>query len=61
MATSVDVPGLVAEGATVQELQAKLDILIPELLELNGSHIGGFQEVPMVIRSERTSMVRVPV
>lgn len=36
VASSDDVPGLVAEDATRQGLVEKLRILIPELLELNG-------------------------
>jgi hypothetical protein len=37
VATSDDVPGLVAEAATPVELLSKLEMLIPELLELNGN------------------------
>lgn len=36
VATSDDVPGLVAEAATPEELQEKLRALVPELLDLNG-------------------------
>jgi hypothetical protein len=35
VATSDDVPGLIAEAATPAELYKRLDVLIPELLELN--------------------------
>ncbi|HLH77613.1 MAG TPA: DUF1902 domain-containing protein [Candidatus Binataceae bacterium] len=35
VAESEQVPGLVAEAATPRELEAKLGILVPELLELN--------------------------
>ena len=35
VAESEDVPGLVAEASTPEELKDKLTILIPELLELN--------------------------
>ena len=41
VATSDDVPGLVAEAATPAELQAKLKVLVPELLELNSHLVGG--------------------
>lgn len=34
--TSDDVPGLVGEAGTLERLSAKLEVLIPELLELNG-------------------------
>jgi len=36
VAESDDVPGLVSEAATPQALTAKLRVLVPELLELNG-------------------------
>ena len=35
VAESEDVPGLVAEGSTPEELEEKLKVLIPELLKLN--------------------------
>jgi predicted RNase H-like HicB family nuclease len=35
VATSGDVPGLAAEAATLDELSAKLDDMVPELLQLN--------------------------
>ena len=37
VAESEDVPGLVAEAESPNALAAKLRILIPELLELNGT------------------------
>ncbi|MEQ8282974.1 MAG: DUF1902 domain-containing protein [Parvibaculum sp.] len=30
-----DIPGLAAEGATVEELEAKLRVIVPELASLN--------------------------
>ncbi|MEZ4528792.1 MAG: DUF1902 domain-containing protein [Desulfobacterales bacterium] len=36
VATSSDVPGLVTEADTSEQLIEKLKVLIPELLELNG-------------------------
>jgi predicted RNase H-like HicB family nuclease len=36
VATSKDVPGLVAEAATTEELEQKLQVMIPELLKANG-------------------------
>ena len=36
VAESEDVPGLVAEAPTPNELMAKLQVLVPEPLELNG-------------------------
>ena len=65
VATSGDVPGLVAEGATFQELQQKVAVLIPELLELN-SHSNPddeyeqfCDEVPVVMMSEQVTKVRL--
>jgi predicted RNase H-like HicB family nuclease len=38
VAESDDVPGLVTEAGSIDELISKLRILIPELLEENGRH-----------------------
>ncbi len=61
VATSENVPGLVAEAATIDDLEAKLAVLIPELLALNGEHSSDSvgHEVPMILTSQRTSKVRV--
>ena len=65
VATSSDVPGLVAEGATFQELQAKLSVLIPELLELNRdlSSVDGAEpypeEMPLVLMAEQVTKIRL--
>ncbi|MBK6636165.1 MAG: DUF1902 domain-containing protein [Rhodocyclaceae bacterium] len=34
-----NVPGLVAEAATLDEMGKKLDVLVPEMLEENGFHV----------------------
>ena len=36
VATSDDVPGLVTESETLEALQSKVQIMVPELLEANG-------------------------
>jgi predicted RNase H-like HicB family nuclease len=36
VATSDDVPGLVTEAETLEELITKLHVMVPEMLELNG-------------------------
>lgn len=36
VATSDDVPGLVTESDTLEALQSKVQIMVPELLEVNG-------------------------
>ena len=51
VATSDDVPGLVAEADTTEALLAKLHILIPELLEANGYPDGG--SVPFELFTRR--------
>ena len=67
VATSDDVPGLVAEAATPSALQEKLNVLIPELLELNGVLIAGTQnaaagshvDISVVLRYEQVTTLRV--
>ncbi|MDP2804567.1 MAG: DUF1902 domain-containing protein [Gallionellaceae bacterium] len=51
VATSDDVPGLVAEAETEEALLAKLHILIPELLDANGYPDG--EDVPFELFSRR--------
>lgn len=43
-----DVPGLATEAATVEELLAKLKVMVPELLDCNGElqDSDGIREVP---------------
>ena len=36
VATSDDVPGLVAEAESLDALSEKLEVLVPELLDVNG-------------------------
>lgn len=36
VASSDDVPGLITEAASIEELMHKLSVLVPELLNLNG-------------------------
>ncbi len=62
VATSDDVPGLVAEAATPAELKMKLDVLVPELLELNGAlGQGEVREIPMYVVHEQISKIRIGV
>lgn len=56
VATSDDVPGLVAEADTTEALLAKLRTLIPELLEANG-YPDGNEEVPFELFSRRFDVV----
>lgn len=57
VATSDDVPGLVTEAETSEELIRKLRGLIPELLEVNG--LRKYNEIPFHLISERTDMIKV--
>ncbi len=58
-ATSEDVPGLVAEADTVDDLTREVKLLVPDLLELNCG-LRGPVEVSVVITSRREERVRVP-
>ena len=51
VATSDDVPGLATEAETVESLIEKLKVMIPELLEANGSPIS--DEMPFEILTRR--------
>ena len=51
VATSDDVPGLATEAETVESLIEKLKVMIPELLEANGSPIT--DEMPFEILTRR--------
>jgi len=52
VAESEDVPGLVAEAESPNALAAKLRVLIPELLELNGVLRPGGEPVQFTVRYE---------
>ena len=55
VATSDDVPGLVTEDATMEELVTKLKTIIPEPLEANNVEIGW--EVPFEVMTRRFEIV----
>jgi len=59
VATSDDVPGLATEAETVEALEAKLKVMIPELLELNGIDLGVKGEVPMNLIATRRENIRL--
>lgn len=54
-ASSDDIPGLATEAPTLDLLVAKLKVLIPELLEANGSN-GPDDEIPFELISTLTSV-----
>ena len=55
VATSEDVPGLVTEATTAEELEKKLQVMIPELLKANGKQCSRLG-VPIHLRTERNFM-----
>ena len=60
VATSEDVPGLVTEAETTDELVRKLHIMIPELLEDDPVVTGGeAREIPLYVIAECFSKVRL--
>lgn len=61
VAESDDVPGLVAEAATPAELEAKLKLLIPELLELNVPSSGKGRGAEIVARFEHEARIDLAV
>jgi hypothetical protein len=58
-ATSEDMPGLVAESATVEQLRDKVLIMVPELLELSGARFG-LAEIPIHFLTEQLARVANP-
>ena len=59
VAESDDVIGLVAEAATIEALIAKLRVLIPELLELNGQIEAGVFDVPIEVLARYEDRLRL--
>lgn len=54
VATSDDVPGLATEAETLEALSAKLEIMVPELLDANGCQDG--PEVPFELLARKFSV-----
>lgn len=54
VATSDDVPGLATEAETLEALTAKLERMVPELLDANGVTAGA--EVPFELLARRFSV-----
>ena len=52
IATSEDIPGLVTEASTLEELSENLRIVIPELLKEN-SHLIKRKNSPIVLNASR--------
>ena len=59
VATSDDVPGLATEADTLEQLSTKLEVMVPELLDANGSLEG--PEVPFELLARKLSVIhRLP-
>jgi predicted RNase H-like HicB family nuclease len=59
VATSDDLPGLVTEAETVEALQKKLAIMVPELLEANGTLDAEVREIPLNLIAHREAMISI--
>jgi predicted RNase H-like HicB family nuclease len=61
-ASSEDVPGLATEASSLEDLEQKLMIMVPELLELNQVISGDSgQEISIDLISQRISKILVNV
>jgi len=59
VAVSEDVPGLVTEADTMEQLVEKLKVLIPELFEANGQFPRGESfDIPMHVISKREELIK---
>ena len=58
VASSEDVPGLITEAETFEDLQRKLAVIIPELLEANGV-LGDskIKEIPINLVAHREQLI----
>jgi predicted RNase H-like HicB family nuclease len=60
VATSDDVPGLITEADTLEELQKKLVVMIPELLEANGIlPQSDIREIPLNLIAHREQLISI--
>jgi predicted RNase H-like HicB family nuclease len=58
VASSEDVPGLVTEADTLEDLQKKLAVMIPELLEANGVLAdSNITEIPLNLVAHREQLI----
>jgi predicted RNase H-like HicB family nuclease len=60
VAQSDDVPGLATEADTLDALDTKLRVMIPELLRENGLADGGPPEVPVELLARRSALYQMP-
>jgi len=60
VATSADVPGLATEAETLEALELKLKVMVPELLEANGCLPDG-PSVSMEVLARRKSVAQIHI
>ena len=60
VATSHDVPGLATEADTLEELRAKVLVMIPELLQANNVDLE-LAEIPVHFLAEHTARIPNPL
>jgi predicted RNase H-like HicB family nuclease len=60
VATSDDLPGLVTEAETVEALQQKLAVMVPDLLEANGALDREIREIPLNLIAHRAATISIP-
>ena len=60
VATSHDVPGLATEADTLEELRAKVLVMIPELLQANKLDLE-LAEIPVHFLAEHTARIANPM
>lgn len=60
VATSHDVPGLATEADTLEELRAKVLVMIPELLQANNLDLE-IAEIPVHFLAEHTARIANPM
>jgi predicted RNase H-like HicB family nuclease len=61
VAESDDIPGLVTEGTSQEELLEKLTSLVPELLELNNCRTDRTKPIEIVVQYRSEERIRVPI
>jgi len=59
VATSSDIEGLATEAETLEALTAKVLVMVPELLELNGAR-SDLPEIPIQIMAQQIARVPNP-
>jgi predicted RNase H-like HicB family nuclease len=61
VAESEDIPGLVTEAESLNDLVEKIRLLVPELFELNGGLEPGQKTVNVLVRAHHEETARVSV